>query len=215
MRSRRFRHGLTDTIIPGLATEISDVRFAVAHFDDFPVGGYGSAGDVPYRSVQTITSSVSATQAAVNTLSARGGGDGPESQMEALYQTATGSGIPPWVTAASCPAGTNGYSCFRSGATPIILLFTDADFHNGPGGAAPYSGVSGAHTYAQAITALNAINAKVLGMMSGAAARAQLETLATDTGAVAADGTPIVFDIGPSGASLGVDVVNAVRALCR
>jgi len=206
---------LRDTIIPGLAAEIADVRFAVARFDDFPVGGYGSGGDIPFQHIQNITDSVSATQAAVNTFRAAGGNDGPESQVEALYQTATGEGIGSWVPRSAC-AGAGGYPCFRAGATPIILLFTDADFHNGRGGSFPYSGVVPTpHTYAQAVAALNAIDAKVLGLMSGAAARDDLENIARDTGAMAADGSPIVFDIGTDGRSLGDDVVRAIQTLCR
>jgi hypothetical protein len=206
---------LRDTIIPGLAAEIADVRFAVARFDDFPVGGYGSGSDRPFELRQAITSSVTATQTAVNGLAASGGGDGPESQVEALYQSATGAGIGTWTPPASCGSGV-GYPCFRSGATPIVLLFTDADFHNGPGGAYSYAGVSPTpHTYAQAVAALNGIGAKVLGLMSGSAARDDLEAIARDTGALAADGSPIVFDIGSDGRLLGPEVVRAVQTLCR
>ncbi|MCB9595312.1 MAG: hypothetical protein H6719_21515 [Sandaracinaceae bacterium] len=207
---------LRDTIIPGLAAEIADVRFSVASFDDFAVASYGSYGDVPFRLVSSITPDVASTQAAVNTLRASGGADGPESQVEALYQAATGAGIGGFVPArGACGTGI-GYPCFRPGATPIVLLFTDADFHNGPGGVYSYSGISPTpHTYAQAVTALNAIGAKVLGLMSGAPAYDDLLAIARDTGAVASDGTPIVFDIGSDGRSLGPDVVRAVQTLCR
>ena len=209
---------LRSTIIPGLAMEIADVRFSVASFDDFASGSYGSFGDVPFRMVQPITSSVTTTQSAVNTLRAAGGADAPESQVEALYQVATGAGHGSWVPARGTCAtgGTVGYPCFRPGATPIILLFTDADFHNGRGGAFPYSGIFPTpHTYTQAVSALNAIGAKVLGLMSGLAARDDLMNIARDTGAVASDGSPIVFDIGTDGRSLGPDVVRAVQTLCR
>ncbi|HJK91869.1 MAG TPA: VWA domain-containing protein [Polyangiaceae bacterium LLY-WYZ-15_(1-7)] len=206
---------LRDTIIPGLDREIADVRFAVARFDDFPVGSYGGGGDIPFQHLQNITADVAATQRAVDGFRASGGADGPESQVEALYQVATGEGIGAWVPRSGC-AGGGGYPCFRPGATPIILLFTDADFHNGPGGAYAYSGITPRpHTYAEAVAALNARNAKVLGLMSGAAARDDLEAIARDTGATAADGSPIVFDIGTDGRSLGEDVVRAVQTLCR
>jgi len=208
---------LRDTIIPGLAAEIADVRFAVASFDDFAVGSYGTFGDDPFTLVQPITSSVPTTQSAVNTLRAAGGADGPESQVEALFQAATGAGIGSYVARApGCAGGGRGYPCFRPGATPIILLFTDADFHNGPGGAFSYSGIFPTpHTYSDAVTALNAIGAKVLGLMSGFPARDDLIAIARDTGALASDGSPIVFDIGSDGRSLGPDVVRAVQTLCR
>jgi len=210
-----IQRNLTGAIIPGLSTEVDDLRFAVARFDDFPVGGYGTGTDVPFEAVAASTSDATATQNAVNGLAAAGGGDLPESQVEALYQAATGDGLSPWIPPADCPSGTVGYSCFRAGAQPIVLLFTDAPFHNGPDGSEPYTGVDGAHDYAQAVSALNGIGAKVLGLWSGSEARPDLERIARDTGAVDASGAPIVFDIGTDGARLAADVVSAVRALCR
>ena len=38
-------------------------------------------------------------------------------------------GVPP---REDCPAATWGYPCFRDGAIPIVVMFTDAQFHNGP-----------------------------------------------------------------------------------
>ena len=37
------------------------------------------------------------------------------------------------------PAPRRGYPCFRPGALPIVLIFGDNVFHNGPGGSQPYS----------------------------------------------------------------------------
>ena len=71
-----------------------------------------------------------------------GGSDGPESYVPALYSTATGMGLTwptgmiPGRTCEMIPDETGprrGYPCFRPGALPIILLFGDANFHNGPG----------------------------------------------------------------------------------
>ncbi|MFK7986676.1 MAG: MopE-related protein [Sandaracinaceae bacterium] len=207
---------LMDTIVPGIAAEVADAQFGVARFEDFNSGGYGGGSDRAFRHIQSMTSSVAATQSAVNALSLGSGGDGPESQTEALYQAATGAGLGSWVAPASCASG-SGYPCFRAGAQPIILLFTDAPFHNGPGGANSYSGVSGPpHTYAQAVAALNGINAKVLGLNSGGSSGLpHLRQIAIDTGALASDGSPIVFDIGSNGASLGTEVVRAIQTLCR
>jgi len=210
-----IQRNLTGAIIPGLSSEVDDLRFAVARFDDFPVAGYGDAGDAPFESVTASTGDVTATQNAVNGLTAAGGGDLPESQVEALYQAATGAGLSPWIPSADCPSGTGGYACFRAGAQPIVLLFTDAPFHNGPDGSEPYSSVEGAHSYAQAVSALNGIGAKVLGLWSGSDARADLERVARDTGALDPSGAPIVFDIGTDGGRLAADVVEAVRTLCR
>ena len=205
---RQIQSRLRDTIIPGLEAEIADVRFAVARFDDFAYGGYGSGSDRPYQVVSAATSSVSAAQSAVDTLFASGGGDAPESDTEALFQVATGAGHGGWVAPSSLG--------LRPSATKIILLFTDAPFHNGPGGSNPYFGISPApHTYDQAVASLRAIDAHVLGLMSGTPAYSDLLSIARDTDAVAADGSPIVFDIGADGSRLGTEVVRAVQTLCR
>jgi len=69
----------------------------------------------------------------VNALPSNGGADGPESQVESLYQIATGEGLGSWVPAYAGPDCV-GAPCFREGALPIIVMFTDAPMHNGPPG---------------------------------------------------------------------------------
>src|SRR5690606_11836371 len=126
---------------------------------------------------------LTAVQAALGRLAAAGGGDGPESATEALYQTATGeggtwtfaSGAPTFRLApAFCPSVPDevgrrrGYPCFRPGSLPIVVLVTDALFHNGPGGSNAYAGISPApHTFDQAVSALNAIGARLIGVAVG------------------------------------------------
>jgi len=213
---RQIQTRLESVIIPGLAAEIPDIHLSVASFDDFPVGGYGGGADRPFRLFQASTPESSLAQAAVRSLSASGGADGPESQVEALYQSATGLGIGTWVPRqVGCAPGTRGYPCFRHGSSPIILLFTDAQFHNGPTGGAAYRGVSPRpHTYAEALGALTAIGARVLGLNSGGStAWSDLSAIARDTGAIRADGSPIVFDIGAGGERLDDGVISVVRSL--
>ena len=211
---REIRRRLRDTIVPGLASVITDVQFAVAQFQDFPAP-YGFPADRPFQLIQAATPSVMSTQRALDSLILGAGGDIAESATEALFQVATGAGHSTLVWARSCPPGTVGYPCFRPGATPIILLFTDAPFHNGPGGTWPYTMVSPPPaTYATTVAQLNAMGAKVLGMMSETPAQRDLVQIARDTGAVTHDGSPLVFDIGADGTSLGVDVVRAVQTLC-
>lgn len=132
-----FIPGCSGGIIGAIRCEIPDAWFGVGYHDDYPVNPYGSsgAGDVVYRNLQDITSSVSAAQTAVNALPGHNGGDGPESQGQALWAVATGGGLGPYLSARSgCGAGTWGYPCFRPGTIPIVVLFTDAPFHNGPTG---------------------------------------------------------------------------------
>jgi len=61
--------------------------------------------------------------------------------------------------------GVGGYPCFREGSVPIVVMFTDAEAHNGVGGDDRYS--FGAPAYMDAVTALNRIGAKVIGIHSG------------------------------------------------
>lgn len=155
---------------------------------------------------------------AVEGLPCHGGSDGPESYVPALYATATGEGLT-WPTgsipAQSCPAAPDegarrGYPCFRPGALPIVLLFGDYSFHNGPDGSSPYS--FEAPTYAATVDALNAIGARVIGVHSGGMPD-NYNRIATDTGAVRADGSPLMFTIGGDGSGLDSTVVDAVAEL--
>ncbi len=232
-------NGLVDTIIPGIEAEIDNVEFGVAGFDDYPYSGYGGGNDRPFYllrgiapanedvggwSVSTASCPTAIGQIsggangmpdlleAVRGLPCHSGGDGPESYVPAMYATATGEGLT-WpsgsVPGTTCVDGT-GYPCFRSGALPIILLFGDATFHNGPGGSAAYN--FPAPTYDNTVTALNDIGARVIGVHSGSSL-AEYRQVATDTGAVRADGSPLVFTISSNGSGLDSAVVDAVTQL--
>ena len=138
------------------------------------------------------------------------------------YQVATGAGISPWVAPRSCPAETIGYPCFRTAGSRIVLLFTDAAMHNGPGGSFPYDAPVLRPTpadYEQAAGALQSIGAKVLGLYSGAdptdRALPDLERVARDTGAVTESGEPIVLDIGFRGERLDTGVIDAIQQLVQ
>jgi hypothetical protein len=163
---------------------------------------------------------------AVEGLPCHGGFDGPESYVPAMYATATGMGlswpggsIPAGPTCISVPDEVGvrrGYPCFRPGALPIIILFGDNEFHNGPGTPPTYS--FPAPGYDETVAALNGIGGRVIGVYSGDAFfgtmyRDDYVRVATDTGAVRTDGTPLVFDIMSDGSGLGSAVVDAVGQL--
>ena len=65
---------------------------------------YGDLSDVPVTIDQLMTSDPTPVQAAINRVAAAGGGDGPESNVESLYQIATGAGLAPWMPPAECPS---------------------------------------------------------------------------------------------------------------
>lgn len=213
------RSSLSTTIAPAVEDAIADVVMGVGDYRDFPVDPYGSPGDWPYQTRQTMTSDLSAVQAALGTLSAGGGNDGPESGIEGLYEAVAGSG--------SCSGGGFGSVCFRTGSNPIIVVVTDAPMHNGPSGN-DYSGLS-ARGYTETINALNAQNVKIVGASvdaaipfpfpipgGGAAGRADLVSIARATMSRAYDGTDTVYD-SPGGSVAGsvvdgiIDLVGATR----
>ncbi len=219
----RIQADLRDQIAPGIQSAIPDSQIGVATFADFPETGCGVAGeDSPFRLALPVTDDLARVQAAVNDLMTTNGGDPPESQVEALFQTATGQGLGSYVPASfGCPRGGFGYPCFRDDALPVILLFTDDEFHNGPGGGRNDYGPGGAcsprptpHTYAETRTALTDRGIRVIGLFSGtsAAARSEMNRVASDTGAIDS-GTPIVFDIGSNGAGLTAGVIDSIRTL--
>ena len=243
---------LSDEIIASADDFFSDTAFAVTEFRDYPCSPWGSGSDRPFTLLQRVTTSTTAAQRAVDLLVASGGGDGPESGYEALYQIATGLGR----TGGSCASanaipfdpslnsvldvadGTLGGVGFREGALPIALHITDALSQEGGG---TYPGAS----RDAAVTALNAQGIRVVGLSSGSTPRAQLEYLATQTGAVvpacawdggrpsgcstsmcctgtnraglSADGgmCPLTYTIGSAGSGLTAAVVDALGLIGR
>jgi hypothetical protein len=210
---------LRTVLIPGIRERIRDANFGVGIHADFASGSYGGGTDVAFQLIQAMTSDIPTAQAAVDRIPRMGGADGPESQVEALYQTCTGEGLGSWVSAYAGP-DCLGAPCFRYGALPIILLFTDADFHNGPPGSTggTYTGITPTpHTWSEAVEELNLLHAKVLGLSSGGGAGTgpwhDLEATVVATGAVDLTGRPLLWDIGYDGRSLTTSVIDGVETL--
>ncbi len=179
-----------------------------------------------YRNTTVGTAAgLAGVQAALNGLVSSGGGDLPEAGWEALYSiaggpplSATASGTtwtstfnlgatPPNPVPAGETQGTVGGAGFRSGAVPIIVTVSDAEWHDAPG--TPQNGedglwdygtsMTGVPTRATAIARANAIGAHVVGIAGHngnamAGARARMLATAIATGAVV---TPA--DFGPAG----------------
>jgi hypothetical protein len=116
-----------------------------------------------------------------------------------------------------CTGGGIGYPCFRPGAVPIIVLITDAPFHNDADGDDEYSGVAGPPPYyVEAVTQLTAIHAKVVGVCSGTfEAMQDMEDIVSDTGAVDSMGQPLLLQIMDDGSQLGERVVRNVKRLAN
>jgi hypothetical protein len=117
------------------------------------------------------------------------GGDGPESQVEALYQIMTNEGLydraapsacgtvstigraPCWVKPTACGEGTWGYPCFRAGALAITIHYTDAPWHNGARDESPpsmtyyspYTGITPSpHNFDQMVAAFQRRSARAI-----------------------------------------------------
>lgn len=122
------------SIVNDVATTGLNAEFGLADFKDYSarIGniGDGDLGDYPYRLDRRIGPADASLRAALNSLHARGGGDPPESQLTALYQSTTGAGqhypgrksYIRYLT----PGDSAGY---RPQALKLAVLATDDKFH--------------------------------------------------------------------------------------
>ncbi|WP_419662369.1 S8 family serine peptidase [Desulfosarcina variabilis] len=147
-------------LIEAFSSAGKDVRIGLASFVDFPIYPYGNYGDYAYRLEAPLTDDYAGVIDAIQNLSIYGGRDVPESQMEALYQLATGAGRSideyPELGFDPMPAG------WRTGALPIVFLATDAEFHD-KDEEDDYFGAGWTDT----LTALKSRGIKVFGLQSG------------------------------------------------
>ncbi|MFH1811743.1 MAG: hypothetical protein ABIJ09_23590 [Pseudomonadota bacterium] len=219
----QLKDNLTSNILPNIDAAFpgANVWSGVGAFEDYPYPPYGSNGDKPFRPSHPLTSSTAAVQTAVDALVIRGGNDLPEAHVPALHAVATGCGdgggyygVADDPDGACSDAQLIGYPHFRSGALPVIVLITDAVFHNGPSDYA-YGAIPGVTppTYAETVTALNSIHARVIGINSGGAStHTDLAALANATDTVDGSG-PLVYDIPDNGAGLATQVLAGFQAL--
>ena len=115
-----------------LALAKVDARFGLAEFKDYPIPGFGEPTefDVPYRQVRDLGAADEELVAALESLRASGGGDIPESQLTALYQSVTGQGEPGFVEPGQ-------EADFRGDALKVLIHITDAPFNNSPAHPSP------------------------------------------------------------------------------
>jgi Ca2+-binding RTX toxin-like protein len=205
-------------LIDDLAAQYSGIKFSLGSFQDYPISPFGSAasGDVAYERLVDFNdqndpgNNAGVVKNAIASLDTRFGDDGPQSQLAALYQTVTGYGetIAAPFANASIPPGQQVH--FRQQATKIILLFTDAGFHNpGDAGDLPYPGP----TFAQTVSAIQAADPPmVIGISSGGGGVADLQAMASATGAVAPAGGADCDSDGVVDVAAGAPLVCATSA---
>lgn len=90
-----------------------DFQFGVASFRDKPILPFGEEGDFEYITNQAVTDSKATVQTQLDGLSAGGGADTPEAQLEALLKIANRSSEIGW----------------RSESKRIVVINTDAEPH--------------------------------------------------------------------------------------
>ena len=128
-------YGIIETVKTNAAAILDaisggDSRFAGIDVG-FGVGGYlgdpSEDGETPltaYQLMQSITADKAATQAAINTWDASGGGDWEEANFFALQQVATNGADTP-----TSGVGTGQDTAWRDGAGKVIVWFGDAASH--------------------------------------------------------------------------------------
>ena len=175
-----------------IRADVTDSRFGLATFKDFPLNGWGGSADYAYRLEQDLTTSKTDWTNAINAMSASGGADGPESQYEAVYQSVTGAGRDinsdgDFTDKGEIAAGLA--ASFREDATKVIAITTDAAFHNhGDNGSYP------GPTKAEVLSALSDYGVKVIAIKAPGSTT-QMDDLANETGGAVVTSTSDSSDI--------------------
>ncbi len=119
-----IRTALAGSLLTQLQAAIPSVAMSiVSHKDD-------SDGAELVQVLQPLTTSLTAAQAAVNALTPSGGGDLPEGQVSAMYHVLTGDPLGTLIPKHTPAPGTTGGVDFRPGAVPVVVLTTDATWHD-------------------------------------------------------------------------------------
>jgi Ca2+-binding RTX toxin-like protein len=117
---------LLDNLIAQVKTVQPDVDFGAGSFVDKPIDPFGDAGsgDYVYRTDSKISANETLVKNAFDTMTIHYGADGPEAQLEALYQIALRT-----IKDDATPRTDDGEIDFRPGAMRFVVLATDAEYH--------------------------------------------------------------------------------------
>jgi hypothetical protein len=216
---------LETTIIPGIVSALGpdgDARYGIAGHGDFQEGGGNYTGNV--QIFQRLTADSSAVQAATFMLRADNGGDYPESQVPAMDSVISGRGTANYGGTATrmmdpvrdCLAGPDeevfGWGCFQVGRVPIMILFSDAEWHNAPGQGNYYRSTPDAATYDMLRDEMVRRGAFYVGIDVGRGDTLRhSQQLATDTDSLDGEGQPLAL-MGTA-TSVAANVIDAVTRI--
>ncbi len=175
----------------GLADELPEISFGVAAYRDFNYRLMGNGADKPFYLVQQQTTDLFVVQSALDSLVTDGGGDEPESTVEAIHQAAAGLGydqncdrtfdgrrdVRPFSADASDlfddvygsgivglpDGGEVGGMGFRADALPIMVYGTDAQLRTPAGHGVPPNSCHPA-SMDTAAAAVNALGGLLVGV---------------------------------------------------
>ncbi len=211
------------SIVSTLSATIPDAEYGFASFDDY--NALSGGADLPFVLGQQITSDIALVQTAINGVTASGGGDEPEADLEALYQALTGAGydqgcdgtfqadsdVLPFTASPSDPfsglagegnnpatpgAGTEGGMGFRAGALPVLVYATDASIRDPDAGYSAPRGCPGDAGSSDVVAAALDAGAYLIGVGTNSSPISQMNQLATATGSYAdTDGDGMADDL--------------------
>jgi Ca2+-binding RTX toxin-like protein len=116
--------GLLDNLITQVRAVQSDSQFGAGSFVDKPISPFGDVYDYVYRTDAKITSDTATVKTAFDNMTVLNGNDGPEAQLEALYQIALRT-----IKDDSTSATGSDEIGFRPGSMRFVVLATDAPYH--------------------------------------------------------------------------------------
>ncbi|UDQ98296.1 CARDB domain-containing protein [Lentisphaerota bacterium WC36G] len=182
------------SIMEAIKAELGDdVYFGLSTFADYPefddLDDPLRNEDYAYMLNQALTPDIQILQQAFDGIKLAFGGDYPESQLEALYQLATGEGLDvngdgdfdDFGEVAPQPMG------WRAGSTKIVFFATDDSFHK-PG---DYNYPDAGATWDETVEALKNVGITLVGLLPEE--EQDVTDIITETGSVDSNGDPLIF----------------------
>ena len=187
-----------NTLNTALSADIANLAVGLASFSDAPCGDFGRSNDFGYEVNLPVTTDLAQLGTALAAVDIRQGGDGPESQLEGMYQAMVGDGVT--VPSGSCAGVANIAPSSLGWRTAVGFLFvsTDANFHRPSDAGYPYP-----HGVDEVIAAALETNTHIYFLQAGGSPDAAAATIASATGGQ-------VFNLSADSAEIADTVTSAI-----